>query len=253
MNNIIVRESASELRSIARTALSANWGKVTLGYVIYYLLSTVVSDILGMIFNSDSFTMALPYFDNASTISIVSNLYDIVVAGALSFGLISFFISFFRRKDINPTKIFDGFEVFLKALGLSLMMGLLIFLWSLLFIIPGIIAWYRYSQSFYIMLDNPDMGIMDCINESKRLMNNNKGRLFYLSITFIGWNILAIIPGMFLLSMHGILGYGLSLVASIPTFFVAVYLITAQTAFYELVSGHLIAEPRTSDEGYEQY
>lgn len=46
-------------------------------------------------------------------------------------------------------------------------MGIFVMLWSLLFWFPGIIAYYRYSQAFYILAENPEKGIMDCINESK--------------------------------------------------------------------------------------
>lgn len=74
-----------------------------------------------------------------------------------------------------------------------LLIGIFIFLWSLLLIIPGIIAAYRYSMAFYILNDNPKMGAMDALRESKKMMVGYKGKLFFLSLSFIGWTILSVL------------------------------------------------------------
>ena len=88
----------------------------------------------------------------------------------------------------------DGFQHFLKIIGLNIVSGIFVFLWSLLFVIPGIVASYRYRQALYLLLDHPEMGIMECIRESKRLMRGHKAELFVLDLSFIGWALLAIIP-----------------------------------------------------------
>lgn len=64
-------------------------------------------------------------------------------------------------------------------------------MWSLLLVIPGIIATYRYSLAFYVLCDNPGMSVTECVNESKRLMDGHKGRLFCLHLSFIGWRLLS--------------------------------------------------------------
>lgn len=68
------------------------------------------------------------------------------------------------------------------------------FLWGLLFVIPGIVASYRYRQALYLLLDHPEMGIMECISESKRMMRGHKAELFILDLSFLGWSLLTIIP-----------------------------------------------------------
>jgi len=88
----------------------------------------------------------------------------------------------------------DGFQHFLKIIGLNIVSGIFVFLWSLLFVIPGIVASYRYRQALYLLLDHPEMGIMECIRESKRLMRGHKAELFVLDLSFIGWALLSIIP-----------------------------------------------------------
>ena len=88
-------------------------------------------------------------------------------------------------------QLFSRFDFFGKALLLNLYTALLTFLWSLLLVIPGIIATYRYSLAFYVLCDNPEMSVTECVNESKRLMDGHKGRLFCLHLSFIGWRLLS--------------------------------------------------------------
>lgn len=251
MNNIIIRESASEMRAIARNALRGNWQKVFIGMLIYYLVTTTVPLLLNT---------AIPnpfpaYYNEALEESVrfsIGSLYKYVLEGAFSVGLCSFMLFFFRKKDIHPGYLFNGFEYFVKTFCLMFMISLFTFLWGLLFVIPGIIAALRYSQAFYILADHPEKGVMQCINESKMLMKGNKGRFFYTSLTFFGWSCLAAIPSALGLMTDGIFGVAVSLVCDIPLMFVLVYLHTTRTVFYDLASGNLIAqaEPEFVEEDY---
>lgn len=90
--------------------------------------------------------------------------------------------------------LLDGFGMFFRIIWLDILQTVFITLWSLLFIVPGIIAEYRYRLALYLLLDHPEMSAMDCIRESKRIMSGNKGQLFVLDLSFIGWWILAGIP-----------------------------------------------------------
>ena len=60
----------------------------------------------------------------------------------------------------------------------------------LLFIIPGIVAAYRYSMTYYILAENPELSASEAIERSTELMNGNKWRFFCLGFSFIGWHIL---------------------------------------------------------------
>ena len=71
-------------------------------------------------------------------------------------------------------------------------MILIFLLWSLLLIIPGIVAAYRYSMAFYILNDNPEMSAKAALDESKRMMAGYKGKLFCLQLSFIGWGFLCL-------------------------------------------------------------
>ena len=91
--------------------------------------------------------------------------------------------------DLNT--LFDGFKYIMKAFGLHFLTGLFIFLWSLLFIIPGIVAALRYSMAFHILADNPDIGVMEAIEKSKMMTQGYKLDIFIMYLSFMGWAILS--------------------------------------------------------------
>ncbi len=98
----------------------------------------------------------------------------------------------------NPLK--DSFMIFSKkyfwpTIKLVFMSDVLILAWSLLLIVPGIIKSFAYSQAFFIMKEHIDNGekvtARQCITESKRLMDGQKGKFFVLVLSFMGWIILS--------------------------------------------------------------
>ena len=89
----------------------------------------------------------------------------------------------------------------------------------MLLVIPGIIASYRYSQAFYLLADNDDMTALEALRASKEMMKGYKWKLFVLSLSFIGWILLAAVT----------LGIGY--------IFLSPYINTAYTNFYEYLRG----------------
>jgi uncharacterized membrane protein len=100
----------------------------------------------------------------------------------------------FRKAGVG--NLFDGFGIFGKALLLAVVMILFIYLWALLFIVPGIIAAYRYRLAFYLMIDNPELGPLDCLRLSSEMMAGHKWELFVLDLSFLGWFLLCTVPGV---------------------------------------------------------
>lgn len=112
----------------------------------------------------------------------------------LGIGMTSVCLSVSRFKYASFGNLFDPFGMFLKFLWLNILINIFTFLWSLLFIIPGIVAAYRYSMAVYIMLDNPEYSASECIRLSKEMMDGKKLDLFILELSFIGWLLLTVIP-----------------------------------------------------------
>lgn len=113
----------------------------------------------------------------------------LLLSGPLTYGRNRMFLKQTRdNEDMVFADLFKGFtDDFSGNLLLALATTLFTFLWSLLFVIPGIVKAYAYSQVFYIKADHPDYDWQACINESKRLMQGRKGELFMLDLSFIGW------------------------------------------------------------------
>jgi len=239
--NLIVLESASNIRARARAALAGNWQQAMMAMLLYFvfinLIPSVIDSLLGWSFVGPGGT---------TMTGSPSWLYLLLVSGPFTLGLVSFFMGLFRSQETQTNRVFDGFDRFGKAFVLSLVTGIFIFLWALLFIIPGIIAAFRYSQAFYIMHDHPELSAMECLNESKRIMNGNKAKIFTLTLSFLGWAILAAIPsgiysGIFV-GMNEIPSLFDSLmmfVLSAGYLWVGAYYYTALLAFYELLKGNI--------------
>ncbi len=231
MNQNIVTETSSNLRALARVALRGNWKLAIAATAVYLIALEVPSTILDILFGGQYGTSPL------------SGIYTFLVTGPFTLGYSIFTLSLFRKKETEISQVFYGFEKFLKSLGLYFVMMLFVFLWSILLIVPGIIALFRYSQAFLIMADHPEYGIMQCLSESKRIMTGNKGKLFALELSFIGWALLAAIPvgvvsAMFTDPTSIAFNIGI-LVASFGYIGLLPYLSIAGVAFYEIATGNL--------------
>lgn len=128
------------------------------------------------------------------TFLLAYGIVTLIIGGAVRLGLCKYNTDLVSAPSTARFgTLFSRFSIFGKAFLLQLVTGLFVFLWSLLFVIPGIIAAYRYSMAPYIMAQNPDIGVMEAINQSKTMMYGHKGRLFCLHLSFIGWACLAVL------------------------------------------------------------
>ena len=167
---------------------------VTLIYmVILFAVQTIISTFSGF----SSLISGLLGGDSAGVLVIgmllstflVSIIASFVIA-FLELGFAGYTLRVINRQPAGISDLFAYARMFLKAWGLSFMIGLFVGLWSLLLWIPGIIAAYRYSQATYLLAENPDKGIMECIRESKAMMVGHKMDKFVLDLSFIPWYLL---------------------------------------------------------------
>ena len=150
--------------------------------------------------------------------SLIDSLLRLAMA-VVGVGFSLFVMNSVRRSQPAIGNLLDGFGMFPRVLFLIILQIVLIFLWSLLLVIPGIIAAYRYSFAVYVMIDHPEMSAMDCLRESKRLTTGYKRQLFLLDLSFIFW---------FLLTMIPIIGY-------IAQVYVTPYMESARVLYYEQI------------------
>ena len=143
-----------------------------------------------------------------------------IFSGVLAYGYAAFCLELVKAKKARVGVLFSGmFKKFLKKWGASLLTGLYIVLWSLLLLIPGMIKYYAYAMTPYIMTEKPDMRISDAITKSRAIMKGHKWQLFLLDLSFIGWMLLSVLT------------LGLALVYVWP------YYNAARAAFYKEING----------------
>jgi uncharacterized membrane protein len=118
---------------------------------------------------------------------------NIIIAGPLAVGMAEFSLKYSRRQKAELSDIFNGFNYFWNGLLAYLLILIFVVLWSLLLIIPGIIAAISYSQTFFLLSENPSMDPMAAIDKSKALMNGYKWKYFGLCLRFFGWALLCIL------------------------------------------------------------
>lgn len=114
-----------------------------------------------------------------------------IVGQIIAAGFVIFIFNTIRCTAPCYENLLDGFNYWWKLIVLNFLTGLFVALWSMLLVVPGLIAAYSYRQSVYILIDNPEMSPMACIRESKRLMRGRKWELFMLDLSFLGWQLLS--------------------------------------------------------------
>ena len=133
--------------------------------------------------------------DSAGGFTVLSFSFVSILVGlvalVLNAGYYCYCFGILRREEMPYESLFDAFPFAGKVILLSIVEGVFIFLWSMLFVIPGIIAAYRYSFAMLNLCENPELGVMEALNLSKQQTNGYKMQLFLLQLSFIGWYLLA--------------------------------------------------------------
>ena len=174
-------------------------------------------------------------------------LFTLIVTGPLTLGMSIYALATVRGARPGLDVVMSGFSRFGKPLGLYILMSVFITLWTLLFIIPGIIAVFAYMQAFFILADNPDAGAWNTLRLSRRMMAGNKMKLFFVLLSLIGWGILSVLAESVL--RHAALavfadGSGAAYVITTAVLrclvfgLLGIYTITIMAVFYEFAAGH---------------
>ena len=123
-------------------------------------------------------------------VSVLTGLVGMV----LSAGFVLYCMAIRRGELAEFLTLFDGFAFVGKVIGLNIVITVFIALWSMLFVIPGIVAAYRYRFALYNLYENPGIGIMEALDMSKRQTVGYKAQLFLLDLSYYGWAFLAALP-----------------------------------------------------------
>ena len=142
-----------------------------------------------------------------------------LLGSVVSIGYARFNLNLVDRGNPAFETLFGYFSHWQNAVVARLLQSVYILLWSLLFIIPGIVATYSYAMTEFILAENPDLTASEAIAQSKVIMTGNRWRLFCLHFSFIGWDILS------------------SLTRGIGGLWLLPYKRAAEAAFYREITG----------------
>ncbi|MCK5834572.1 MAG: DUF975 family protein [Lentisphaeria bacterium] len=197
------KRSNKALMAQARVKLEGKWGLWALVSLVYILVLSGVSQV----------------FPFAS----------LFITGAFGVGLAAVALNTYHGKTIEVGQVFDGFKCYVTSLVAYLLMGIYLFLWSLLWLIPFFIGFfalavtvetsaspigaivyivmlilipfmmipfirlsYSYSLTYFVIAEKPEQSASESLRESVRLMDGNRWKVFCLSFRFIGWIFLAL-------------------------------------------------------------
>jgi uncharacterized membrane protein len=166
----IIRTENRILMQQARESLKGKWGLAVGTFLVYILILILIS-----------------------LIPRVGWIIFLIIGGPMIVGVSIFSLALSRNRDPQFSQIFDGFKNFGVSLGAYLLYTIFVILWTILLIIPGIIASLSYSMTYFIIAEDHSIGPLEAIRKSKQMMYGYKWKIFCLGLRFIGWALLCIL------------------------------------------------------------
>ena len=210
--------TTSELRTAARMALQGNWGKAVLVGLVASLLGGTGSSgpEINFEYNDNGANVNLEFAGqtiystseslNPQLVAFLTGAATFIIIAAIVFAVIMILIgsiveigyakvnlNLMQHEEPSFDTLFAYLPYWKTAVISSLLRSLYVLLWSLLFIIPGIVASYSYRMTSYILAENPDLTASEAIDMSKQMMEGKRMDLFILELTFLGWDILCML------------------------------------------------------------
>ena len=187
----------SEIKLQAREKFNTQYGVAVGALVLYMLISagiswiTSIANIPNMVHYGTFYGM-YSYSTLAMNLSQLQLLISIFLVPPVMVGYLFFSLRIYRGEDVDIGGMFrEGFSGYWRKVGGVLWMELFIFLWSLLFIIPGIIKALSYSMTPFILAEHKNVPATEALKISMRMTQGYKGEIFVMGLSFIGWLILS--------------------------------------------------------------
>lgn len=221
---------SSYFRIRARENLDGNWGmSILVAFVAALLGGALSGGSLDLNVDAETISNLPPFLATILTtwvsIASVLGLVQFVIGGPIKLGNCHYLLNQHDTEGMSIHDLFSEFGRWGAGFALNLLTGIFTTLWTMLFIIPGIVAYYSYAMAPFILAENPEMSAMDAIRSSKELMKGHKGELFCLDLSFIGWALLS------------------ALTCGIGILFLNPYIAASKAAFYRSLCPKYTPEP----------
>ena len=238
-----------EIRRATREALSNGWfGRMFISGAVLYSVVAIVMGIVLAVFHdmeiqtwSDFLQVKMAHLRNGLDYAVPSRVVALQMSGATLFeqffsylfgAIVAFGIARVALKAVRGDEqgwfaaSFGGFSRPFGVMWLLVRMNIQVFLWSLLFVIPGIVAIYRYRQAWYLKSDHPDWGAGKCLAVSGEKMRGLKWQAFCLDFFYMVHGFLiGFFASMGFYAIRAIKGAGVFVVSAVVIGVVAIALI----------------------------
>lgn len=200
---------AKDFRSSARNALRDKWWEaVAAGFVasLFGAINSTEGSSFSFstgsssegetgaateLINPELYAIIAGILGTIAAIALVVGIALFLVGSVVSAGYAQFNLDLIDGNRANIKTLFSYFPHWKKLIATNILKNIFITLWTLLFIIPGIIATYNYAMVPYILAEDPTLSPKEAIAQSKAMMYGHRWRLFCLEFSFIGWAFLA--------------------------------------------------------------
>ncbi len=173
----------SEIRNVTKEILKGKYKYVMLPFILATLL-------LGLAQSQDLYSNLYESYGVSYVFTIGS--IALFIVGPISIGLATYSLSIVNEEDYSYNQIATGFKYFFKALFLYLLFNISVLIGAILLIIPGVVIFLMFSQIFYIIAENPQIGVIDAFKKSASLMKNKKLQYLGLGLRYILFFILGV-------------------------------------------------------------
>jgi uncharacterized membrane protein len=173
----------SEIRNVTKEILKGKYKYVMLPFILATLL-------LGLAQSQELYSNLYESYGVSYVFTIGS--IALFIVGPISIGLATYSLSIVNEEDYSYNQIATGFKYFFKALFLYLLFNISVLIGAILLIIPGVVIFLMFSQIFYIIAENPQIGVIDAFKKSASLMKNKKLQYLGLGLRYILFFILGV-------------------------------------------------------------
>lgn len=247
-DNYIVSEDVREIRFLSALHMRGKFLKYVVGVFIFFAFTEWIPDLIGYflprsIFDTIPTDLSKEMIKQGGDIAFSVFLYALVFSGIFMAGRALYMLKYLRNNDCDYASLFDGISVLVKAITIFVIQTMIISVGIVLFVIPGVIAFYNYRQAYYILMEDPKKSAIRCLAESRAMMKGNKLQLFQLDFSFILMFVIALFPSVYS-AFTGFLGVddptllsGIfsNWVLRIPYYYVMGQWFVSSTVFYELL------------------
>ena len=174
-------ESNQGYKNRALASLEGKWSKGIIASLIVLLIIGVVNQVI-----------TIPMGNNVTLSMGTSSIWALLCL-PLEWGAAVYFLNLIRNEDLAYERLFDGYKDFVRIFLAGFLVTLCVAVGFILLIVPGIILNLMFSQTCFILKDDPQISASDAMKKSAEVMKGHKLELFWLELSFIGWIILSVL------------------------------------------------------------